>query len=413
MFTMEERPICFNLLRKDELVYEVQIRDAAPEDNVAALRKQIKLLYRDVPSDEIVLFEGEIGVELSIISEKLGELSSWCSPSGSMTLKNLNKIQALGNHLFHRLTRIETESDADTALHTDLKGRLNKILTKLDRMFSIFKSSVEDRSDSEPVDAVGDTTPETPSTPVVKVICDRGQGVHSLNFKYNGKTCVRAFIQRLEELCSSRSISEERLLRSAAEIFTDEALFWYRGVQSEVKTWDQLKSLLLSEYLPVDYERRLLKEIRGRTQGPEENIVNYLSIMQNYFSRLLVPLSEEEKFDIVYYNIRPYYTARLALQEIKTWAELKRKCRLLEDSRQRVEMFLEPPRSSSNLVAPDLAYKHPLRSPKVSVIGAKKFCPRCRVESHCLSDCTSHNLVCFRCGKPGFSAVNCPACRKN
>lgn len=284
----------------------VGIRDAVPDDNIAALRKQIKLLSKEVPSDEIVMFEGDVAAELITVTKKLDELSEYCSVKGSMTLKTLNRIQALGNHLFHRLTRIEVESESQKTQHADLSDRLNKILSKLDKMFSIFKSTVDDGTE---LAGSGAEELSADGTSAVQVTCNKRQWVHTLNFKYNGKTCVRAFIQRLEELCSSRSISESRLLRSAAELFTEEALFWYRGVQAEVKTWAQLKSVLLEEYLPVDYDHRLLKEIRDRTQGSQESIISYLSIMQNYFSRLLVPLPEREKFDIVFYNIRPYYTS--------------------------------------------------------------------------------------------------------
>lgn len=50
----KERAICFHLLRKDELIYEVKIRDAVPEHNVVALRKHIRTLATEIPTDVIV-----------------------------------------------------------------------------------------------------------------------------------------------------------------------------------------------------------------------------------------------------------------------------------------------------------------------------------------------------------------------
>lgn len=55
---MEDRPITYHLLHKDELTYEVAIRDAVPKDDVKGLREQIRKLGRDLLSDEIEEFEG-------------------------------------------------------------------------------------------------------------------------------------------------------------------------------------------------------------------------------------------------------------------------------------------------------------------------------------------------------------------
>lgn len=75
--------------------------------------------------------------------------------------------------------------------------------------------------------------------------------------------------------------------------------------------------MLLEEFLPHDFDYRLMLEIRSRTQGSDESIVQYLSIMQNYFARLRNPLSESEKLDIVKYNVRPFYTTQLGLVDCK------------------------------------------------------------------------------------------------
>lgn len=93
---MEERPIVWNLLHKDELVYEVQIRNTVPAEDVNALRTQLRKLVREYPSDEIVNFGGDVAEELSSTSCKLIELSQLITPSSrTLTLKALNRIQAL------------------------------------------------------------------------------------------------------------------------------------------------------------------------------------------------------------------------------------------------------------------------------------------------------------------------------
>ncbi|KAM3962339.1 LOW QUALITY PROTEIN: uncharacterized protein ACR2FA_003575 [Aphomia sociella] len=211
-----------------------------------------------------------------------------------------------------------------------------------------------------------------------------GAVVHKLNCRFNGKTCIKAFLQRLDELCLSRGVSEIRLFNSAAELFTEEALCWYRGIRSEVNSWAELKALLLDEYLPADYDHRLLQEIRSRTQGADESIVNYLSIMQNYFSRLSQPLPNQEKLNIVLFNIRPFYTSQLALTPIDSWSELKQQCRLLECARQRSGNFIEPPRVTSSYLAPDLGYRnHKLPVSEVTAVqnATARTCTKCSTTS--------------------------------
>lgn len=203
---MEERVIAFQALHKDELIYEVRIRDAEPAEDVSALRAQVRILSKEIPSDSIVSFEGKVTDELREIQGKLGELSMLVKPSsGQSSLKNLTRIRALAHHLFHRLTRLEPVSSQDQSTHVHLSGELDKVLKKLDNMFSVFKTSVSD--DSKEV------------TLAASVPCKKYQIVSSLNLKFNGSSCIRVFLQRLEELCASRGISEQILIASAAELF--------------------------------------------------------------------------------------------------------------------------------------------------------------------------------------------------
>lgn len=344
---MEERPISFNLLHKDELEYEVRIREAKPADTVVALRAQARTLNKELPADEIVNCDLDITVELVTIKEKLDSLEKLMLDSSSKTccLKSLNRIQALAHHLFHRITRLDSEENVTFASKINsFQERLNTTLAKLDSIMHIFKSSL-----TKSLSLSSDTNHNSQNLP-----SEANASIHKLNFRYNGKTCVKAFLQRLGELCLSRGISDIKLFNSASELFTDEALCWYRGVQDEVHSWSDLRQLLLEEYLPPDYDHRLMQEVRARTQGSDESIINYLSIMQNYFSRFTRSVSDEEKLNIVLFNIRPFYTAQLALNPVESWADLKRKCRLLEGAKERSEHFTEPPKITSSCLAPDL-----------------------------------------------------------
>lgn len=413
---MEERPIRFHLLNKDELIYEVAIRDGVPENTVERLRTQIRKLVSEIPTDEVNTFEGDVTAELLTVKSKLAELVEICDKK-PLLLKRLYRMQALANHLFHRLSRVEPVALDDETLKKQLEDRLLEILQRIDKLLHTFSSNFESLVE----DASGGSGPveeefvDANIGPHVKsvVTCDRHSKIHTLNWKFNGRDSVIAFIQRLEELCLSRDISDKKLFHSAAELFVEDALIWYRAVKNEVSDWPQLKALLLEEYLPYDYDHRLLQEIRSRTQGSDESITHYLSVMENYFSRLRRPMDAREKLEIVQFNIRPFYATQLALVNITSWSDLKSRGRLLEAAKQRAEFFNEPPRCGPSAVAQDLAYKGKVLRPRCDMVVTdnEKFCVRCRVKGHALLECKAPRIViCYRCGEKGVTSANCPKC---
>lgn len=409
MTNMEERPIVFHLLNKDELIYEITVRGGKPEGTVDKLRTQAKALNSQMPTDEISDYEGDSLAELRLIKSKLEDLDNLCGQR-PMLLKSLNRIQALGNHLFHRLSRVVPEEEPDRLLKGELDEHLSNILNRLDRALQNFKSSVEFKFAEDAVSEEAVVKEEAPSVQVFS--CDRGSQVHTLNLKFNGKGSVHEFLERLEELCLSRNISDEKLFKSAAELFSDDALCWYRSVRNEAKNWSELKAWLMKDFVPQDFDLRQLQEIRTRTQGPDESIVKYLSVMHNLFARLSFKLSEVEKLDIVKCNVRPSYTTQLAFAKCDTWANFKQSCRELEAVHQRAALFVEPRANPTNAVSPDLAYRGKVYR-KSEAVSARtdKFCVRCREDGHMLLECKAPpSMVCFKCGEKGVTARTCPRC---
>lgn len=409
---MEDRPIRFHLLNKDELIYEVLIRNAKPAEKAAELRVQIRDLAKQIPTDEIVDFLGDTSQELTTIQAKIEELNGLLALK-PMSLKNINRLHTLGNHLYHRLGRLHPTLDEETQVKDKLWEELTAIFNKVDRLFENFKSS-QTSLDKPAVPPATSETEDVASTPppVINVSCGKVKA-HSLNIKFDGRSCVVSFVQRLEELCSSRGISDDELLKALIELFVDDALIWYRGVRSKVKSWGDVKTLLFAEYLPFDYEDQLLDEIRARTQGHSENIAAFLSIMQNYFSRLPTPLGEAQKLKIAMKNVRPFYSSQLALVSINSWESFKQACKKLEHARVRSERFVEPPRSSSNMVAPDLVFKQTTRTNKpCAIVSENKPCVRCRADTHNVAQCPqpASELICYRCGEKGFTARTCVKC---
>lgn len=400
-----ERPISFNLLHKDELTYEVEIRDAVPATTVEKLRVQIRELSKLVCSDDIVETTRDPKTELQTIKGKLPEVAEVLHKQPS-NFKKFNRIRALSSHLFHRLSRVtsppELISDYE-ALDRELNGHLSKI----DNINASFQASFT-------------SAPEIPNvvevepTPEVIYTSKKDATVRSLDCKFNGTGCVKAFIERLEELCEARGISEASLHKSALDLFSDGALLWYRGIKASVGSWSELKKHLLTAFAPPDYDMRLISEITNRTQGQAELSCIYIAVMENLFNRLSYRVAEPDRLARIKFNMRPEYATALSMLTVNTLEELKEKCRQLELGFVSKAQFREPPKPTTSFVAPDLAYQAPKGPLRIEAVHAEPalYCVRCRVRTHSLSTCRSTEVVCFRCGRKGVRTPSCPNCNR-
>ncbi|KAI8422933.1 hypothetical protein MSG28_014036 [Choristoneura fumiferana] len=209
-------------------------------------------------------------------------------------------------------------------------------------------------------------SPQTPTK--IAVTCDRGMSSDIAKLRYNGKTCVRSFVQRVKEFLAARNLKPEKILQHATEIFEGDALHWFRSVKDSIDNWHDLSTQLIEVFSLHDYDYRLKSEIRARTQGESENITIYLSIMHGMFSRLTVPFTEEEQLEIVLHNIRPCFATVIATAEkIDNLNTLRKLCHNYEVVHARMSQFREPPRANSDTLAPEFAYNKQssfLNSPK-------------------------------------------------
>ncbi|CAG9118032.1 unnamed protein product [Plutella xylostella] len=269
--------IKFLSLQKSELEYEVAIRGTTPCSKVADLRKQIVKLVSEYPSEEVLESPFDVVEDLTGCLEVLGKVEKILQePQPDIAV--VKRAENLLNHLYHRLHRIapteesKVQYDETLSLYKNFVGQFRSFLEKGVDTLSMCSSSQETASDHL-------------GTPVINVTCDRSSILDLGKIKFDGDTCVRAFIERVSEYCSARNISDARLLSFGTEIFTGNALHWFRSVRDQVSSWDELKALLRQDFDTLDFDYRLLAEIRARTQGESENITIYLSIISGMFSR--------------------------------------------------------------------------------------------------------------------------------
>lgn len=445
-------PVKFLSLQKAELEYEVQIRGGSP-GTVQDLRKQIAKLGPLFPSEDILESSLDMADDLKGVSDVLTKTRSLLD--GPVDRNALLRVQNYLHHLYHRLNRLIFDAKTQNAYETCV----TEFQTLFDRYTSVKESAAVDKLIGSTTSASSEMHSAVPPLNI-NVSCDRGSVGELGKFKFDGKSCVRSFIQRITEFSKARNIASSKLLSFATEIFTGDALHWYRGLQDQdqLSDWDDLVTRLKKDFDQTDYDYRLLSEIRARTQGESENITIYLSVMSGLFSRLSDPLSNKDKLEILLHNIRPCYASTLAsATEITDIDTLRSLCRNYESIQARLVGFREPPKLTSDTMAPEFAYSghtshktfninqnyqqntytnnynrnktypnnnynsnksnncnkyvHSMQTTTSKTL----FCPRCRNNTHNLRQCTASKdkICCFICGHEGFKTPQCPTCNKN
>ncbi|KAI5646481.1 retrotransposon gag protein domain-containing protein [Phthorimaea operculella] len=347
-----EYPVKFLSLQKTELEYEVLIRGSEPGSTVIELRKQIVDLGPKFPSEDITDSPLEIEEDLKGISDVLTKIKLLLD--APLEKKTSVRVQNLLHHLYHRFNRLSPDESTLSA-H-------NACLREYQSLFTRYNAAVEAPVEDKIITPIANINLDQHSSmrPLnINVSCERAIAGELTKIKFDGKSCVRFFIQRITEFRKARDISSSKLLSYATEIFTGDALHWFRGLdgQDDSSDWDALLTRLKKDFDQTDYDYRLLSEIRARTQGENENITIYLSIMSGLFSRLSSELSNEDKLEILLHNIKPCYASTLAsattIPDIDTLRSL---CRNYENIHARLANYKEPPRPSSETLAPEYAY---------------------------------------------------------
>nr|CAI5823365.1 unnamed protein product [Callosobruchus analis] len=313
-----------NRLLGDELSYELQIRGLPVSGTVNEKRAMLRQVFRLERAGETHApdtTELDPGHELSICRDKLGDLQEAIASFDSTNREN--EYKRLNSRLIHlncRLARLKCDSSDFEQQRVALLESCKQLSDSLESAFEeAQRANVSVSLIDMPVPLVPEVVRSTSN--VKKVTAGQTDGndpldqdaalsiprvIHALqtyreshqqagrvvetvdggnsrnrpqtrwrtdigrwNLKYDGISSVNSFLERIEELRLSRGISKTRLLQSAPELFTKDALLWYR--MSEFSNWDDLVQQLRAAFQPFDYEFTLMEEIRRRSQGAQES----------------------------------------------------------------------------------------------------------------------------------------------
>lgn len=357
-------PIKYFMLNKHELTYEVLIRGDQPAGTVLELRKQMNKLIPLVPAEDI--YESGILIEedLSGAETSQKELISRTKSLEEKYDSNLyERTNALANHLYHRLRRINSSSVSEPSVSEKVKNLVKEFNSTYNSLAKIRKSYISAQTTASKTANCAQSLSldgASVSVPAASTHCDHSHTHISdlQKIKYDGLTSVHSFVREMNDFSLARNIPTSKLLNYASQIFTGKALIWFRSVRDTVNSWEELIKLLIADFTHYDHDYRLMSEIRKRTQGESENIVIYIATMSELFARLTKPISELEKLDILMHNIRPCYANVLASNStgIDSIDTLRTLCRNYEKVQCLTSQFREPPKATPNTLAPDLAF---------------------------------------------------------
>lgn len=134
------------------------------------------------------------------------------------------------------------------------------------------------------------------------------------------------FLRQIEMLCRSYGIEKEDLRIHAHLLFRDDAYVWYTTYEERFHNWDTLVFHLKMRYDNPNRDRLLREEMRNRKQRPNERFSAFLTEMETLAKRMMKPMAETEKYDIIIENMKVSYKRRLALEPIHSLEHLAQLC---------------------------------------------------------------------------------------
>lgn len=407
-------------LNEIEVDYELRIRKCrGTRKNLTSKRLILtSLLEKDKDRDisELVDPDFDVQGEQEIINKTLDDLQSLVTDFAKNKNESLSKlIQSRLISLTNRVNRfkITLEPKEDHDKQTEFQEYSSASCLEIQAILESHLKNIKSTSTKSELNN------QTKFVPVYK------WGV-----TFDGSTSVRAFLERVIELSRARNVSEEVLFESSIDLFSGQALIWYRSIKHRVSTWSELSIELENAFLSPNYDEELLDEIKMRTQGRLEPVSIFSAAMLNLFNRLTTKLTDREQLRIIRRNLLPKYVERLALVEISSTADLISLCRKIDEASQFKSKYSSP--KSSNCLESDLAYVEnnvstrtgagpstKNKSDKCTTASTSKIdnvsnnikptiCWNCRKNGHTFNQCKKRrNKFCFKCGKQNHTVRTC------
>lgn len=423
---MAQSHIHFEKLSSEQLAHELKYRGTtvrcsdAKEDMVKTLRGILAL------DDEFIDFEQNF----SVVEEIQQCHFALCETENLLKLNfNQDLIDTLIAKFWHlegRIERLIPVNDEQLRIKCSLECVVRD-LTKIFETKAQFFRDDSHRITSSPIPANNNsynnnTSSTTDITSALRsLIVDPDYvAVSQWDIKFSGlekdPLAVLKFIRSVDEYLTLKGVSERRLLASFKSLLRDEALVWYRNcLEDRVSSWRELQSELKTEFLPVDFSRKALENLKQYKQLDNESITRFIAHFEEEAGWLTQPLSEAEKLELIKKNISVKYQEKLWDKDISSKEQLINLCRKidatfdcikhLESSSSYRSGDLERPFTRSDIRNTPVKSASPPRTSSANSREIKKQ------SSNGNKIDLDVRLKCFNCGKLGHTSKQCPTVR--
>lgn len=184
------------------------------------------------------------------------------------------------------------------------------------------------------------------------------ESIKKWNIKFSGKASEdpENFLVRMRESMQVTNLSPEDFFVCLPFFFEGVALEWHRNSKHRWQNYDEFCRHFRKRFGPPDFQHALQDEVRRRTQGSTEPVLDYLTCMQALLNRLVPRWPEVQQVDLALRNMVPRMQLGLERGEYETMEEL-------EVAAQRRERYLKiskdykaPPAPEVSIL-PDLEYR--------------------------------------------------------
>lgn len=143
---------------------------------------------------------------------------------------------------------------------------------------------------------------------------------------------LNLFLRQVEFFAASEGMTKVDLFQAAHQLLVGPASIWFvtKWPILRRKNWDYFVQALRKQFLPSNIDHFVKVRSFSMSQGRNESFSNFLVRMEQFFLCRTKPLSEEEKFEIIWHTMRSNYRDKLGLFRVKT-------LKLLEDLCERID----------------------------------------------------------------------------
>uniref|UniRef100_A0A1A9UYT9 CCHC-type domain-containing protein n=1 Tax=Glossina austeni TaxID=7395 RepID=A0A1A9UYT9_GLOAU len=226
--------------------------------------------------------------------------------------------------------------------------------------------------------------------------------VRKWSVKYDEVTNPLEFIQQIEELCGTDEIPLTLMPKIMIELFTGQALMWYRNNRRPWADWQEFKKDFTRFFLHSRFFERLDDQIRQTYQQQGETFKAYALRMQNLMRHTEYTL--HQKINRIYRNSRREYQLFIGQTECGNLTDMISLAEHSED--------IPPEQSQAGHHRRNGAVEPKSHSLPYDGIRRRNVCHRCAQEGHYTQHCQNPRILFgWECGRRGILTKDC--CRVN